>query len=227
MERGYLEKIPIYTDYITPQKEKELRTYLLDHHLKAIEARQARPINNEREIQDRLKQKELSAIGEEFEELCFFYNVPKKYRYLSPHAKKVLWNLGQRFQKLLREKGLYDKVRFAVSSTLRPREYQKELGSRNANAAIVSSHSYGESFDIFFDEFYVALEYLNEPEAATKEAKTIFEQKLRRRLGFLMGQSLRRQFRSVLTEAILELQTEGQLYAILEKKQRCYHITAR
>ena len=169
----------------------------------------------------------MSAIGEKFEEICFFYNVRKKYRYLSPYSKKILWELGQRFQKLLQEKGLYHRVRFSVSSALRPVDYQRHLGQRNANATFVSSHSYGESFDIFFDEFYVFLDELDKSSSRAKDPKTQFGRKLRRRLGFLMGQSLRRQFRSVLTEAILQLQAEGQLYAVLERKQRCYHITAR
>ena len=224
IERGYIEKLPIYTDYITPKKEKELRTYLLTYHIKAAQSRQTSPIASEQEIKDRLNKKELSAVSEKFEEIAFFYNVPKKYRYLSPHSKKILWSLGQRFQKLLQEKGVHPRVRFAISSALRPVDYQKHLGQRNANATLVSSHSYGESFDIFFDEFYVVLD---EFDPQLKDPKTLFSRKLRRRLGFLMGQSLRRQFRSVLTEAILQLQAEGQLYAVLEKRQRCYHITAR
>ena len=242
IERGYIEKLPIYADYITAQKEKELRTYLLPYHIKAAQSRQAKPLASDQEIETRLARQELNPIDEKFEEICFFYNVRKKYRYLSPRSKKVLWHLGQRFQKLLQEKGLHHRVRFAVSSALRPVDYQKHLGQRNANATLVSSHSYGESFDIFFDEFYVVLDEVNEAneidkisqadkaqrhDTQVKGPKTLFERKLRRRLGFLMGQALRRQFRSVLTEAVLQLQAEGQLYAVLEKRQRCYHITAR
>ena len=48
---------------------------------------------------------------------------------------------------------------------------------------------------------------------------------VRRQLGFLMGRARRRQFQAILADTILQLQTEGRLYAIWERNQRCYHVT--
>ena len=115
-----------------------------------------------------------------------------------------------------------NQVKFAVSSMLRPTGYQTQLRDRNTNASLVSSHSQGVSFDIFYDEYFVRLPDpapdLSAPEAAVQEA-------LKQRVGYLLGASLRRQFRAALTETLLQLQDEGLVYVILEKRQRCYHVT--
>ena len=223
IERHYLQKLPIYSDYITPSIEKELRRYLLPDHLKVVRKRQAQPINNEVELQQSIDKGRLVPISAKFEPFAFFYNVSKKYRYLSPHSQKLLLELGQRFQKILADKQSYKHVKFAISSVVRPVHYQNKLRDRNPNASFISSHSYGESVDIFWDEYYVVL---SEVPAELTSSQLDFANKLRRKLGFLMGQALRRQFQAVLSEAILQLQAEKKLYAVLERKQRCYHITA-
>ncbi len=227
IERQYIEKLPIYADYIEPKKVRDLRKYLMSHHMRAVKKRETTPIKNDREITIRVKKNTLRSLANdtELEKVVFFYNVPKKYRYLSPSSRLALLELGRRFQYLLEKKDVYTSVLIALSSALRPSLYQKKLGYRNTNATLVSSHSYGESFDIFLDEFYVRLEEIH---PKTKDdSQFLFEKKLRTRVGFRMGQALRRQFQSMLTEAVLQLQEEEKIYAIWEKKQRCYHITAR
>ncbi len=227
IQQNYLAKLAIYTDYTSLKKESLLRTYLLPYHLKAARGRNPKPIVNDQEISTSLSQGLLVKLDEKLEAFCFFYNVPHKYRYLSPHANQTLIHLGERFQKVLKSYQVHHQVKFAISSALRPVSYQKQLGKNNANASLVSSHSYGESFDIFYDEFYVFLPVESSKESKSKDHADYFHTTLRRQLGFLLGQSLRRQLRSVLTEAILQLQEEKKIYAVLEKKQRCYHITPR
>ena len=241
IERAYIEKLPIYEDYMDSKKENALRKYLMNYHLGAVLSRKTVPLSNSQEISGRLAKGTLVDLREDpdIKETCFFYNVPSQFRFLTPYSKSALLELGKKFRQLLQEKGVHSKVLFAVSSVLRPQNYQNQLGSRNANAALISSHSYGESFDVFLDEFYVLLDPLDpiEPIAplasldananADAGARAAFGQMLRRKIGFLMGQALRRQFQSVLTEAVLQLQDEKKIYAVWEKKQRCYHITAR
>lgn len=174
----------------------------------------------------------------------FYYNVKDDHRYLTPGAKLGLEKIGERFNALLRERverkmgaersAELPLVKFAVSSALRPASYQAGLRGRNANASFVSSHSAGVSFDLFYDEYYVSLDL---PGTGSLKPKTGFDaadqaelldtagDDLRRRLGYLQGASLRRQFRAMLTETLLQLQSEGWIYAILELNQRCYHVT--
>ena len=77
------------------------------------------------------------------------------------------------------------------------------------------------SFDIFYEDYYVQLP---SPEK-TGGVYDRIKKSLHGRTGFLMGDALREQFRSVLMETLIELQREGVLYAFLEDDRRCYHIT--
>jgi hypothetical protein len=226
IERGFIESLPIYQDYASPQKEARLRTHLLNDHLQAAVRFGTPAVRDEAQIQSYLQAGRLLALENTPDTLFYYYNVPRGLRFLTPGAALGLERIGARFQEILRERAgerpAPPPVKFAISSMLRPTAYQTNLRGRNANASLNSSHSHGVSFDIFYDEYYVrlpgALASLAEPEARVQEA-------LRARLGFLLGASLRRQFRSALTETLLQLQDEGLLYAILEKNQRCYHVT--
>ena len=132
--------------------------------------------------------------------------------------------MAERFQDNLRRR-VPDApvVKLAVSSTVRSVAYQQNLREKNANASFASSHSYGISYDIFYDDYFVAL-----PQSGSRRSLTSkITGDLRPRLGYLMGDALARQFRSVLLETLFQLQGEGKLYAILEKNQRCYHVTVR
>ena len=125
-----------------------------------------------------------------------------------------LKRLTERLQQVLNRYGDYPPIKIALSSVIRPAAYQESLRRSNANASLVSSHSYGVSFDIFYDDFFVDLPG-DDPAL----------EPLRLRMGFLLGRSLRRQFHAVLAETLLELQSDGKVYVIWERNQRCYHVT--
>lgn len=220
IEREFIETLPIYEDFANPAREAELRTYLLADHLRIAEQFGVPPIERDADLDRLVQEGRLSAVPNTPETLYFYYNVPRKYRYLTPAAKAGLQTIAERFQQVLSRKGVRPPVKFAISSALRPADYQERLRSRNANASIVSTHSSGLSFDLFYDEYYVVMP---EPPAHIFNAAAMAE--LRQRLGYLMGASLRRQFHAALMQTLLELQREGKLYAILEKRQRCYHVT--
>ena len=157
IKNAYIQKLPIYSDYIKKNSEAPLRRYLLADHLRVIQEKGSRAIQNEAEIQTLVKENLLLPLLPDIEDFAFFYNVPKKFRYLKASAKKLIILLGQRFQKNLKTRGTYANVKFAISSALRPVTYQNKLITKNSNASFISSHSYGESFDLFYDEFYVNL----------------------------------------------------------------------
>ena len=244
-ERGFIESLPIYADYASAEKEAKLRRYLLADHLDAANRFGVEPVADESAIQKLAAAQKLVVVENTPETGFYFYNVPKRFRYLTPAAASGLNAIADRLQQILNEKErarlsktdsdarddsdprgaqsvAVNQVKFAVSSMLRPTGYQTQLRDRNTNASLVSSHSQGVSFDIFYDEYFVRLPDpapdLSAPEAAVQEA-------LKQRVGYLLGASLRRQFRAALTETLLQLQDEGLVYVILEKRQRCYHVT--
>ncbi len=230
-ERFYIENLPIYEDWSDGGKEADLRRFLLKEHLQVVDKAGLEPVGSVDEIQSMSKEGTLVSLEQDKSTPYYFYNVKKEHRYLHPAAHKGLLILAERFQKVL-HRNLDSKdqfkpviIKFAISSALRPVHYQKDLRKRNANASFVSSHSYGLSFDLFYDSFYVNLRGAEDPpdDEVTELENSMDEMRLR--AGFLLGASLRRQFRAALAETLLQLQKEGILYAIYEKNQRCYHVT--
>lgn len=211
-----VSSFPVYSDYASLEKEQALRTYLYPWHKKIAEA-YGRKIESDEDIDTLVKEGELVPLGRDGDFYC--YGVPAKYRFLDPDAKRALYLVCTTFNRKLGEKGLKLRVKLALSSCIRPAQYQDILTTKNGNAVSESTHSYGVSFDLFFDDFYVVLP---EPEGDT--AREMFA-KVRGRYGFTLGDSLRRQFKTVLTETVRELQDQGLIYPILERKQKVYHIT--
>jgi hypothetical protein len=133
-----------------------------------------------------------------------------------------LIEISKRFNEKIRFNEYPIVVKLAISSLLRPENYQKELKSKNRNAIDNSTHSYGISLDIFMDEFFVDLKSLcDNPKNDTKKQ---CESDLNHH-GYILGGSLRRQLQSILAEVLLELQEEKKLYVIWEANQRIFHIT--
>jgi hypothetical protein len=233
-----LQNTAIYEDYKTPEIEKELRTYLLMDHLKIATDQKFEQIKNNAELEKLFKEGLLKFVDVGAEYPFYFHNVPKELRYLRGFTKEGLKLISDRFAKNLLEKqnespdkypdkpGDKFKVKLAISSATRPVEYQKNLRGRNENASVESTHSYGISVDIFYDEYFVAPMPGNADHDIFKNTfKNADFEKIRRLHGFALGGALRRQFQTVLSKTLIELQREHKLYAILETNQRCYHVT--
>lgn len=149
----------------------------------------------------------------------YFYGVAKENRYLTKEAIEALDIISERFESKINQRKIKGSVSFAVSSALRVSDYQTELKKTNVNAINESTHSYGVSFDIFFDDYY-ALPEFSFIELSPEEASSV-----RRRCGYLIGDSLRRQFKTILSETLVELQREKKIMIIYEGNQRCFHVT--
>jgi len=218
-ERQFVENIPIYEDYATPDKEQNLRKYLNDAHIRIAESRGIGPVKNEDDRAMYILEGALVAI--EKSEKYFFYNVDKNYRYLTSSANRGLNNLCSHYQDTLNKKTGLPPVKIAISSALRPSKYQDDLKNKNPNASLISTHSYGTTIDIFYDEYYVLLPETAGLNIISNNAIAM----MRTKLGYTIGSSLRRQLRTALVETLLDLQEKGALYVIQEKNQRCYHVT--
>ncbi len=219
-EQGY-QNLPIYSDYINNQRAKKLRTYLLQDHLKAAEEMDLEAAVNRESIEKQKNEKTVVKITRDKNSLFYFYNLPRENRYLRDFAIRGLDNLGKEFQKTLASHGFKGKVKFAVTSALRGGDYQKSLRKRNRNAVAFSSHAFGISFDVFFDEYFVVID---KPEESFITDTTRLDN-LCSQYGYLLGGALRRQFKAAMAETLIRLQDTGNLYVILEKRQRCFHVT--
>ncbi|MBN1496998.1 MAG: hypothetical protein JXA07_09535 [Spirochaetes bacterium] len=221
MEHRYIELIPLYEDYATTIIEKQLRTRLFQDHMRIALGSGNKPLERDEDIEPALESGRLVSLESGADAPYYFYNVRKLYRALDLDTARGLDRLAHRFQDSIMSRGDLPPVKIAISSALRPASYQSVLRDLNENAVPITTHSYSVSFDVFYDDYYVVLPY---PENVNTLSAAIIEM-MRTRIGFMLGDSLRSQFRSVLAETLVRLQEEGLLYAILEKRQKCYHVT--
>ncbi len=218
VERGIIESTPVYRDYVRPEIENELTNYNLAKHAAEVVKHGIKAMRNIDDINENVKSGRLVSLDEIKDKKYYFHNVKKEYRYLTPQAAKGLELVAETFQKKLNEKNAKNpEVKLAVSSVIRTVNYQEKVFGRK----FVSTHSFGGCFDIFFEDFFVVLPEF--PKGPFSKEKIV--DYIKRRDGFLLGDALRRQFRSVLSETLLELQRRGVLYVFLENDRRCYHIT--
>ncbi len=211
---------PIFEDYLDHEKSQTLRKYLYPKHLEIVKKLNLQPIKNVEEFNQEIQKKNLIFIDNpEIRKYYFFYNIPKENRYVRKNIYHTLLLIGERLNKKIDFKDYKITIKIAISSALRTKSYQEKLKNNNLNAVEHSTHSYGMSIDIFYDEYYVALENLCEIEFLQ------YCENFLNYNGFVLGGNLRRQLQSILAQTLIELQEEGILYVILEKNQRVLHIT--
>ena len=218
IERAFIENIPVYRDSASPDKVRELTKYNLKDSATEAAKHGVVPLTNIDEINANIKSGKLVTVDSPGDKLYYFHNVQKEYRYLSPLGKGGLELVAARFQKKLNErKSGLPIVKLAVSSVIRTVDYQEKIFGKK----FVSTHSFGGCFDIFFEDYFVQLPVPDK----TGKAEENIRKSLHGRIGFLMGDALREQFRTVLMETLLELQRENKIYVFFEDENRCYHIT--
>lgn len=133
---------------------------------------------------------------------CENYYVDKlthSYPYLVPQAAELLDEIGRRFNDSLETRGGGD-YRLKVTSVLRTPLTVSKLRRVNRNATSTSSHQYGTTFDISYSRFICDSIRVNRS----------FED-----------------LKNLLGEILYELRDEGKCYVVFERKQSCFHITAR
>ncbi len=217
-ERAFIESIPVYRDFATPALERELMTFDLKAHALEVARHGIKPLKNTDDINSAVKSGKLISAGTGSDDLYYFHNVQRENRYLTPLAKYGLELVASRFQqKLNQHKSGLPTVKLAVSSVIRTVDYQQKIFGRK----FVSTHSYGGCFDIFFDDYFIKLPVPENTGGSTEKVRQL----LHTRTGYLLGDALREQLKSVLMETLLELQREGKIYVYFEDDNRCYHIT--
>ena len=116
-----------------------------------------------------------------------------------PEASRLLHDIGQAFNDSLQARG-GGAYRLKVTSLLRTPATVSRLRRVNRNATGESAHSYGTTFDISYSKFICD------------------------------NDSLPRTFedlKNLLGEVLLRFKQEGRCYVVMERRQACFHITAR
>lgn len=120
--------------------------------------------------------------------------------WLVPQAYSLLDRIGINFSDSLKSRNA-PRYKLIVTSVTRTREDVTRLGSTNINASMNSTHLYGTTFDISWKRF----------RKEGKDKREVTEEDLKK----------------VLACVLRDLRKEGLCYVKHERKQACFHITAR
>ena len=133
---------------------------------------------------------------------CRYYYVDElthSLPYLVPEAKTLLEDIGRTFIDTLEARG-GGYYRVKVTSVLRTNSSIAKLRRRNRNAVDSSAHRFGTTFDISYAKFIC--DSVNIPR--TQE-----------------------DLKNLLGEILNNFRSQGRCYVKYERKQGCFHITAR
>lgn len=119
--------------------------------------------------------------------------------YLVPEAASLLKDIGAAFNDSLMSRG-GGAYRVKVTSVLRTPVTVKRLRRRNVNAVERSAHLHGTTFDISYSKFICD----NDSLPRTQE-----------------------DLKNLLGEVLYDMREAGRCYVKYERKQACFHITAR
>lgn len=126
-------------------------------------------------------------------------NLTHSVPYLIPEAADLLKEIGKRFNDSLEARGGGD-YRLKVTSVLRTEGAVKKLRRRNINATQESAHRYGTTFDISYAKFIC-------------DSVTV--------------PRTQEDLKNLLGEVLKQIRDEEKCFIKYERKQGCFHITAR
>ncbi len=149
--------------------------------------------------------------------------------YVTPSAAALLDTIGVRFHEKLAEAGL-PPYKYHISSVLRTQEDQAALRRINVNAArTTSSHEFGTTFDIQFRKYRYGGDPAEEVQRALGEpAFPFLEAEFAADLAAFyaeMEERYRSRLLSLLGETLVELEDEGLLITVMERRQPVFHTT--
>lgn len=129
----------------------------------------------------------------------FLDDLSHSYPYLVPKAAELLADIGRRFNQELEARG-GGSYRIKVTSVLRTPLTVGKLRRLNSNATQESAHQYATTFDISYGKFIC-------------DSVTV-------------GRT-QEDLKNLLAEVLAEMRSQGRCYVKHERKQACFHITAR
>lgn len=210
------ERVPA----LTGAEAGALRTYRNPAHLDAAERFGIDPPTDRDAADALLREAALVEIEDNpyFEVRDMDHSVP----YVTEDVRNLLLLVGERFQEALREEGL-PPYRYVITSGTRTLQDQRRLQGVNVNAASKSSHWFGTTVDLHYADFGYSADA-----DALPQGEYIDPALLRDLVGDPYGALAERHddaLKAILGRVLRELQREGQLLAIYERRQPVYHIT--
>jgi uncharacterized protein YcbK (DUF882 family) len=170
-----------------------------DTQLAAAKAIGVKPFRN---AEDAANIKQLSLI--ETNEHSVLDKLTHSVPYVVPKAAQLIDDIGSNFLDSLANKGL-NPYRIVVTSVTRSQEQQKELSKSNINATENSTHCYGTTFDVSWKTFEQV------PDEDGRPMQEVGADTLK----------------MVLSEVLRDVRVAKRCYIKYERKQGCFHITAR
>jgi hypothetical protein len=142
--------------------------------------------------------------------------------YLTPSAKAMLVEIGERFHHRLDSMGL-PRYRLDITSVLRTPENQLALRRANSNASrIESAHEFGTTVDVAYRRFAPpADDPISKNAPGMRDQVRHVSDSLMIETGRLRGGELQ----AILGRVIGEMQNEGKLMVRMERRQTVYHMT--
>ena len=176
---------------------RKLNDRIVDYHANA-RSNGIEKCSDASDIAKRISSRQLSKVrsGKRY----IIEDMTYSYPYLTPGSKKLLNEIGKRFNEKVARDGLKGS-KFIITSMTRTTEKIKGLGKTNMNVSDNSPHLNGNAFDISYARFSFRKLYVTECDKwYMKEA---------------------------LAEVIWKLKEEKKCWATYEKKQGCFHVVAR
>ena len=217
-EARYL-KVPLLTN----RQRAQLRRSPNAVHLAAAQRLGVPPVAQRGDVLGEALSAGLVRIGES--PYYWVADLTHSVPYVTPDAAAVLDSIGVRFQQKLAAYGL-PPYKYYISSVLRTQEDQAALRRTNVNAAVgTSSHEFGTTFDIQFRRYryagdlaaelwepaypFLAAEFADALGAFYEETTELYPSRML----------------SLLAETMIELEDEGLLVTIMERRQPVFHTT--
>ena len=170
---------------------------LNDVHLEAAKKIGIEPVASREEAEHASKKMVEIKTNDYYEVEELTHSIP----YLVPEAANLLKDIGRNFQDSL--KNLNASIyRIKVTSVTRTVEDVKDLKKRNSNSSLNSAHQYGTTFDVSWARYTKVDE---------KDTLNIDKDHLK----------------MVLATVLRDLRKADRCYIKHERKQGCFHITAR
>lgn len=208
---------------LRPGDEAQLRRYGNPQHLARARALGVRPAN-EAEADRLLAEGRLVRVPDSTE-LYVVRPMDRASAILTPDALALVEEIGERFQRALRERGL-PAYRVEVTSMLRTPADQAALRRVNPNAAAgTSTHEFGTTMDIAYEswaaparmpESYVPAEPAWLAPYAEAAARAMLEYAAARKS---------RELTAILGGVLRQMQAEGMVMVTLERQQPVFHLT--
>ncbi|MCP4549949.1 MAG: hypothetical protein GY835_26120 [bacterium] len=195
----------------TTEQARELRTYLNDEHLSAVDNSGFTSIADDTEVDDLLDSGKLKRI---IPGLVGLRDV--SYPYLRTDAYFEADLIARLFYERLQEMGISN-GRILISSALRTMEFQERLRGENDNATVRSSHTSGLAFDLHYERFGPGAGD-NKPEIPWR--KWWWNERERRR-----RPDDAQRLKGLLASILIREQALGRILVIYEEEQPVFHVT--